>query len=78
MSFNFALNPAYAVYNDASNNQTTQGINTIFQSTYSITPSDKIFLELKYSSTPTQNLSDIQFGPIGDNLSYLLSYQKSF
>ena len=77
--FNFGINPAYTVYNDALANTTTQGVNTIFQSSYSMTPSDKLFLELRYSSTAAGSLKDIKFEePNENNMFYMLSYQKTF
>ena len=36
--FNFSLSPSYTMYNDFKEGTTTQGINTIFQTTYSVSP----------------------------------------
>lgn len=76
--FNFSINPAYAIFDNTAENKVTRGINTIFQSSYSMTPSDKMFLEVKYSSSQAENIKDIRFGSLGDNLSYIISYQKKF
>ena len=77
-NFSMSLNPAYTLYNDFKSGTTTQGINTIFQTTYSITPNDKIFAEAKYTSEPSKNLFDTHFGKLKDNISYMLSYMRNF
>ena len=60
--FNFSLSPSYTMYNDFKEGTTTQGINTIFQTTYSMTPKDIIFAEAKYTSEPSKNLFNTHFG----------------
>ncbi|MBQ8459470.1 hypothetical protein IJ541_05135 [bacterium] len=76
--FNFSLSPSYTLYNDFKEGTTTQGINTIFQTTYSITPKDIIFAEAKYTSEPSKNLFNTHFGKLKDNISYMVSYMRKF
>ncbi len=72
--FNFAFGPAYTVYNDFRAGTTTQGINTIFQTSYKISPREMIFAEAKYTSEPNQNLFKTQFGNLKNNISYFIAY----
>ncbi len=76
--FNFSLSPSYTLYNDFKEGTATQGINTIFQTTYSMTPKDIIFAEAKYTSEPTKNLFNTHFGKLKDNISYMVSYMRKF
>ena len=76
--FNFSLSPSYALYNDFKEGTATQGINTIFQTTYSMTPKDIIFAEAKYTSEPSKNLFNTHFGKLKDNISYMISYMRKF
>lgn len=76
--FNFSLSPSYTMYNDFKEGTTTQGINTIFQTTYSMTPKDIIFAEAKYTSEPSKNLFNTHFGKLKDNISYMVSYMRKF
>ena len=76
--FNFSLSPSYTLYNDFKEGTTTQGINTIFQTTYSMTPNDIIFAEAKYTSEPSKNLFNTHFGKLKDNISYMVSYMRKF
>ena len=76
--FNFSLSPSYTLYNDFKEGTTTQGINTIFQTTYLITPRDIIFAEAKYTSEPSKNLFNTHFGKLKDNISYMVSYMRKF
>jgi hypothetical protein len=76
--FNFSLSPSYTMYNDFKEGTTTQGINTIFQTTYSMTPRDIIFAEAKYTSEPSKNLFNTHFGKLKDNISYMVSYMRKF
>ena len=75
--FNFALSPAYTIYNDFKDGgKCTQGVNTIFQTSYSISPNDMIFAEAKYTSEPSKNLFDTHFGKLKDNISYFVAYMR--
>jgi hypothetical protein len=76
--FNFSLSPSYTLYNDFKEGTTTQGINTIFQTTYSMTPKDIVFAEAKYTSEPSKNLFNTHFGKLKDNISYMVSYMRKF
>ena len=76
--FNFSLSPSYTLYNDFKEGTATQGINTIFQTTYSMTPKDIIFAEAKYTSEPSKNLFNTHFGKLKDNISYMVSYMRKF
>lgn len=76
--FNFSLSPSYTLYNDFKEGTTTQGINTIFQMTYSMTPRDIVFAEAKYTSEPSKNLFNTHFGKLKDNISYMVSYMRKF
>ena len=76
--FNFSLSPSYTMYNDFKEGTATQGINTIFQTTYSMTPKDIIFAEAKYTSEPSKNLFNTHFGKLKDNISYMVSYMRKF
>lgn len=76
--FNFSLSPSYTMYNDFKEGTTKQGINTIFQTTYSMTPKDIIFAEAKYTSEPSKNLFNTHFGKLKDNISYMVSYMRKF
>jgi hypothetical protein len=76
--FNFSLSPSYTMYNDFKEGTTTQGINTIFQTTYSMSPKDIIFAEAKYTSEPSKNLFNTHFGKFKDNISYMVSYMRKF
>ena len=77
--FNFSLSPSYTLYNDFKEGTTTQGINTIFQTTYSMTPRDIIFAEAKYTSEPSKNLFNTSFGKLNENnISYMVSYMRRF
>ena len=76
--FNFSLSPSYTMYNDFKEGTTTQGINTIFQTTYSMTPRDIVFAEAKYTSEPSKNLFNTHFGKLKDNISYMVSYMRKF
>lgn len=76
--FNFSLSPSYTMYNDFKEGTTTQGINTIFQTTYSVTPKDIIFLEAKYTSEPNKNLFNTSFGKFNNNISYMISGIHNF
>ena len=75
--FDISFAPAYVVRNDFKAGTATQGINTIFQTTYSITPSDKIYFEAAYTSTPAKNIFKTHFDKFADNISYMISYMKS-
>jgi len=76
--FKFYLSPSYAIYNDFHNGaRCTQGINTIFQTSYSISPKDMIFGEAKYTSEPSKNLFNTHFGKLKDNISYYIAYMRS-
>lgn len=75
--FNFSLSPAYTLYNDFREGVTTQGINTIFQTTYSMSPKDMLFVEAKYTSKPTKNLFNTHFGKFKDNIAYMISYLRN-
>ena len=76
--FNFSVSPSYTLYNDFKEGTATQGINTIFQTTYSMTPRDIIFAEAKYTSEPSKNLFNTHFGKLKDNISYMVSYMRKF
>ena len=77
--FNFSLSPSYTLYNDFKEGTTTQGINTIFQTTYSMTPRDIIFAEAKYTSEQSKNLFNTSFGKLNENnISYMVSYMRRF
>ena len=76
--FNFSLSPSYTMYNDFKEGTATHGINTIFQTTYSMTPRDIIFAEAKYTSEPSKNLFNTHFGKLKDNISYMVSYMRKF
>ena len=76
--FNFSLSPSYTLYNDFKEGTSTQVINTIFQTTYSMTPRDIIFAEAKYTSEPSKNLFNTHFGKLKDNISYMVSYMRKF
>ena len=76
--FNFSLSPSYAVYNDFKEGTMMQGFNPIFQTTYSVTPRDMIFLEAKYTSEPSKNLFSTHFGKPKDNISYMISGIHTF
>lgn len=71
--FNFSLAPSYALYNDFRAGNTTQGINTIFQTTYNASKKNQLFLELNYQSKPRKNLFDTRFGKFKNNMSYMVS-----
>ena len=75
--FNFALSPAYTLHNDLKEGTTTQGINTIFQTSYSISPKDMIFAEAKYTSEPSKNFFNTHFGKLKDNISYFICYMRN-
>ena len=75
--FNFAFSPAYTLHNDFKQGTTRQGINTIFQTTYSISKNDVIFAEAKYTSEPAKNLFDTHFGKLKDNISYFICYMRN-
>ena len=75
--FNFAFSPAYALHNDFKTGSTTQGINTIFQASYSISPKDMISAEAKYTSEPVANLFKTRFGKFKDNISYFICYLRN-
>lgn len=76
--FNFSLSPSYALYNDFKQGTTTQGFNTIFQTTYSMSQKDMIFAELKYSTVPSTNLFKSHFGSFKDNTYCMFSYLRKF
>ena len=76
--FNFSIAPAYTVYNDFKAGNCTQGVNTIFQTTYSVSQKDMIFAEAKYTSEPSKNLLNTHFGKLKDNISYMISYMRKF
>lgn len=76
--FNFTLAPAYALHNDFKSGTSTQGLNTIFQASYSITPNDMIFAEAKYTSEPAKNLFNTHFGKLKDNIAYFICLMKKF
>lgn len=73
-----SLNPAYAIYNDYKTGKTTQGMNTIFQATYSLSPKDKFFLEVKYALEPAENFFDARLRKAEDGTSYMISYMRNF
>ena len=75
--FNFALSPAYTLHNDFKEGTTKQGINTIFQVSYSISGKDMIFAEAKYTSEPAKNLFNTHFGKLKDNISYFICYMRN-
>lgn len=54
--FDFSFNPAFAVHRDFKNKGSAIGINTVFQSNYSVSPKDKLFGEVKYQSKPFNNI----------------------
>ena len=75
--FNFAFSPAYTLHNDFRTGSTTQGINTIAQISYSISPKDIIFAEAKYTSEPADNLFKTCFGKLKDNIAYYICYMRN-
>ena len=75
--FNFALSPAYTLHNDFKDGTTKQGINTIFQTSYSLSNKDLIFAEAKYTSEPAKNIFDTKFGSLKDNISYFIAYMRN-
>ena len=75
--FNFAISPAYTLHSDFKSGNTTQGINTIFQTSYSISPKDMIFAEAKYTSEPAKNLFNTHFEKFKDNISYFIAYMRN-
>ena len=75
--FNFAFSPAYTLHNDFITGSTTQGVNTIFQTSYSISPKDMIFAEAKYTSEPAGNLFKTHFGKLKNNIAYFICYMKN-
>ena len=75
--FNFALSPAYTLHNDFKAGTINQGINTIFQTSYSISPKDMIFAEAKYTSDPAKNLFKTHFGKFKDNIAYFICYMRN-
>ena len=75
--FNFAFSPAYTMHNDFRNGTTRHGINTIFQTSYSISPKEMIFAEAKYTSEPAKNLFNTHFGKFKDNISYFIAYMRN-
>ena len=75
--FNFAFSPAYTLHNDFKTGSTTQGVNTIFQTSYSISPKDMIFAEAKYTSEPAGNLFKTRFGKLKDNIAYFICYMRN-
>ena len=77
--FHFSLAPAYTMYADFKNGEKcSQGVNTIFQTTYSLSQGDQLFFEAKYMSEPAKNLLKTHFGKLKNNISYMVSYMKNF
>ncbi len=76
--FNFSLTPSYALYNDFKEGTTTQGFNTIFQTTYTMSPKDIIFAEVKYATEPSKNLFKTHFGKPINNTYCMFSYMRKF
>lgn len=74
--FNFSLSPSYALYNDFKAGTTQQGFNPIFHATYSLSPKETIWTEVKYSTEPAKNFFDTHFGKFKDNISYMISYMR--
>lgn len=75
--FSFSLAPSYTLRNDFREGTTTQGINTVFQTLYTATPTDKIILEAKYTSEPSKSLFNTHFGSLKNNVSYFIAYLKN-
>ena len=76
--FNFSLTPSYALYNDFKQGTTTQGFNTIFQTTYTMSPKDMLFAEFKYTTEPATNLFKTHFGSPKNNTFCMFSYMRKF
>ena len=78
--FNFSLAPSYTMYNHlrGSDKGTKQGINTILQATYPISPKETLFAEAKYTSEPAKNVFNTHFGKIKNNIAYMISYLRNF
>ena len=76
--FDFSVAPAYTLYNDFESGKTTQGINFISQTVYSINNKNKIFFEGKYMTEPSNKLTNTRFGKFKDNFSYMCSYLYYF
>ena len=77
-NFNVSFGPAYVINNDLKAKTTTQNLETVLQTTYTLTPSDKLFFEAAYKTEPAKNIFDTHFGKFKDNISYMFSYMRFF
>ena len=74
---NFSIMPAYNYNYDFTNRTSTQSVKAIGQAVYSVSPKDRVCLELQYGSTPTHNLMDTHFGSFSDGFGYTVTYARS-
>lgn len=74
--FNFSVMPAYGRVDDFVNHTTTHNIKAIFQSMFSITPKDRLCLEMQYGSIPAANISDTRFGSFADSFNFTATYSR--
>lgn len=72
--FNFAIMPAYGRNDNFTNHTTAHSIKAIFQSMFSITPKDRLCLEMQYGSAPAANLKDANFTSFPDCFNFTATY----
>ena len=75
---NFSLHPAFALQRDFKSKNTALGINTVFQSTYSVTPKDKFYFEIKHCSNPLNKVKNKDCQRFLPNIVYMMTYKKYF
>lgn len=76
--FDFSFNPAAAVIKDFKNKTVKFGVNTIFQTIYSLNPKSKLFVEVNYHSAESDKIKNIKFNSPFDNTSYKVTYLRYF
>ena len=73
-NFNFSVMPAYGRYDNYTDKTAFHGIKGIVQAMYSMTPRDRLCLEMQYASTPTSNITDTYFGKPADCFNFTATY----
>ena len=74
--FNFSVMPAYSRNDDFVNHTATHNVKVISQTMLSMTPKDRLCLEMQYGTIPTENINDTYFGNFSDSFGFTTTYSR--
>ena len=75
---NLSAMPTYSRYHNYTNGTITRGLKGVLQGVYSVTPKDRVTLELTYATTPAKNITDTYFGKFKDGFGFVTTYSRVF